>query len=705
MQTAQNAANTAQTAADAAQSTANAAQAQANTNKTGLSGVTTRVTTAEANISALDGKISTKVEKSEFDELGNIVSQQGTKIEQTDEQVLILAGQRIGGTNLIRIGTDEQISLTVGTLRREGGTYYQSSGLLAQMQPHSGNYNILMFKEGVKVRPGSYMLSFWCWTYGIDVQPTVRCNLLNMDATRDHYFKDIQPTANTPVRYEIPVEVTYTDTMRLRFVVPTKWTAGNLFFSDVKLEEGDKATAWSPCPDDPAGSVNAGGVVRVDSTGVHLSGGVVEMETSDGDEFIHITNSGISASSLEAANVAKRYAGKTAIIVKPDATSAQIAGGGYFRSLPEACAALSGRYLDKAVTITVSGTTYGDAYLRGVTGFGSVTVTGGGNILYGSLSLLDNTAEIWVNGLKIVRSGSAHAFAGRQYGTGWARWYQCVLYGNGGDQGFLTDRGARAMIWSCELYNAAKLLQVSHNANVSCIGLKGGGGTNFLHGDGGLVTWSGTRPDGVLSIANPCLREPYDLAALPVDYGTAQPSVPVVQTAAYSYLYSDSHVGGWGYFDNDDIYQGFVRTSDAGDTAAAYGVIWFDQAAIRAALNGKTINQASLRLHMHTGVGRGSAVSVQLYGTNTAYAGRSGAPALTASYGDIGSTNPGETAEITIPAQAVRDLVGGTICALVLKSSDTELYKDRDYSRNYARFSGSTTATAENCPRLTVVYQ
>ncbi len=712
-----------------------AAQSKADANAADLTAVTKRVTTAEASISALDGeisskvsktdfnalgnrvssaestitqqdgKISAKVEKSEFDELGNIVSQQGTKIEQTDEQVLILAGQRIGGTNLIRIGTDEQISLTAGSISRGTTNYYRQGGVLFSMSAHSGTNNILTFKEGVKVRPGNYMLSFWCWTYGIDVQPTVRCNLLNMDLTRDHYFKDIQPTANTPVRYEIPVEVTYTDTMRLRFVVPTKWTAGNLFFSDVKLEEGDKATTWSPCPDDPAGSVNAGGVVRVDSTGVHLSGGVVEMETSDGDEFIHITNSGISASSLEAPNVARRYAGKTAIIVRPDATSAQIAGGGYFRSLPEACAALSGRYLDKNVTITVSGTTYGDAYLRGVTGFGSVTVTGGGNILYGSLSLLDNTAEIWVNGLKIVRSGSAYAFAGRQYGTGWARWYQCVLDGNGGDQGFLTDRGARAMIWSCELYNAAKLLQVSHNANVSCIGLKGGGGTNFLHGDGGLVTWSGTRPDGVLSIANPCLREPYDLAALPIDYGTAQPSVPVVQTAAYSYLYSDSHVGGWGYFDNDDIYQGFVRTSDAGDTAAAYGVIWFDQAKIKAALNGKTINQASLRLHMHTGVGRGSAVSVQLYGTNTAYAGRSGAPALTASYGDIGSTNPGETAEITIPAQAVLDLVSGTICALVLKSSDAELYKDRDYSRNYARFSGTGSATAENCPRLTVVYQ
>ena len=110
---------------------------------------------------------------------------------------------------------------------------------------------------------------------------------------------------------------------------------------------------------------------------------------------------------------------------------------------------------------------------------------------------------------------------------------------------------------------------------------------------------------------------------------------------------------------------------------------------------------------MADGVGRGVAVSVQLYGTNMAYSGRSGAPGLTTSYGTIGTTEPGEVSEITIPTAVISDITAGRIQALVLKSDDTELYKDRFYSKNYARFAGSTTAgsNAGICPRLTVVYQ
>ena len=79
--------------------------------------------------------------------------------------------------------------------------------------------------------------------------------------------------------------------------------------------------------------------------------------------------------------------------------------------------------------------------------------------------------------------------------------------------------------------------------------------------------------------------------------------------------------------------------------------------------------------------------------------------ALDAEYGTIGTTEPGEINEITIPAQAIRDMVSNGIKALVLYSDDRELYGERPYSRNYARFSGSTTASGDRRPRLTVVYQ
>ena len=109
---------------------------------------------------------------------------------------------------------------------------------------------------------------------------------------------------------------------------------------------------------------------------------------------------------------------------------------------------------------------------------------------------------------------------------------------------------------------------------------------------------------------------------------------------------------------------------------------------------------------MVAGVGRGSSVVVQLYGTNIAYDGRSGKPGLTTNYGTIGTTEPNMNNELTIPTSVINDIVSGKIQALVLKSDDTDEYKDRFYSENYARFEGSTSnTTADNCPRLTVVYQ
>lgn len=52
--------------------------------------------------------------------------------------------------------------------------------------------------------------------------------------------------------------------------------------------------------------------------------------------------------------------------------------------------------------------------------------------------------------------------------------------------------------------------------------------------------------------------------------------------------------------------------------------------------------------------------------------------------------------------QAVNDLVNGTINGLMLYSSDTGAYKERDYSKNYAVFDGAADSTP---PQLTVIYQ
>lgn len=180
--------------------------------------------------------------------------------------------------------------------------------------------------------------------------------------------------------------------------------------------------------------------------------------------------------------------------------------------------------------------------------------------------------------------------------------------------------------------------------------------------------------------------------------GVPEPSNPV--TAEYMLTNSDSYAGGsWIYFDDNDVRQGMLND------ARVRGCMWFDTETIRAELSGKTIVEAWLRLYAQKGVGRGVAVEVELYGTDMEYETRAGMPALSAGYGLIGTAVPGETALLPIPVQAVEDLVLGVISGLMVYSSDDELHDGESYSRNYARFSGSTSGDEKTMPVLTVMYQ
>lgn len=718
------------TAVQTAQNTADAAKTQAETNKNSLSSVTTRVTTAEANISALDGKISTKVEKADFDALGNKVSANTsaitqtaeairsevassvsglqTQIEQTDEQVLILAGRTVGGTNLIRCSE--------GTIWvKTGGVDYDwkkskscQSGVAAMMLAWSGTHNEVDYESNIDLEPGIYTLSFWSWYASLNVTVKIRPNILG--SGYDKYFDQyaFTPNPGVPKRYSFQLEIDYTGRAKFRFVTMTPWPVGEVYFTDVKLEKGNTATDWSPSPDDPASSVMAGSGVLITKDKIKLAAPETEIAipAADGERTVaKFDADGLTAERVQAGNVSYRYDGPAALYVNPNATSAQIAAGNYFKSLTDACVYLSYKILYGSVSITVQGDSYGVAELHCIGGGGRIDINGGGHKLIGSLYLYDCAPRVYVNSLTVSRpSNGAKTYAGAVTNCNFIAMNSVVLDGNGGAYALIIEYGARLWMENVELYNATHLLYALYGTDVTSRGLRGGGGTNFAWANGCILKMEGTRPDGEFIRSNAAMTYPDDPGALPIDYGTAQPSVPVISTASWSYLYSDSYAGKWG-IPNQDAAQGVIRTDSSGTTAAVYGTIWFDAAAIRSALSGKTIRQVSLRLTMLKGYGRDTTVSVQLCGTNAAYSGRSGQPQLVTSYGTIGATEPGAVSEITIPTAVISDIVNGTIQALVLKSDDSELYKDRDYSKNYARFAGSATADGSTCPRLTVVYQ
>ncbi len=470
------------------------------------------------------------------------------------------------------------------------------------------------------------------------------------------------------------------------------WT-GSVTFRNLKVEIGDMATDWTPAPEDAAKSVDTGGAVRIDQTGVHMSGGTIEMETADGDEYIHIRNDGISASSLSAPNVAKRYSGPTGLYVNPNATSSQIAAGNYFRSLTDALATINNRMLDYNVFVNMSSgmSDYADAVISGVYGDGAILIYGENATVYGTVTVRNSHAQVIISSLHVaIPSGVERA--AYEVRNAFLTIYSSTMSGN--HRAFTVDVNgyldARSCVFKVNAENSAYVLRSTAHFE-ECIG----NGRMLCHR--GNMTAYGKVPIGNVEYWESCV--PNNVSSLTPTGTDGTPAAPVISTVTYNYTSSDSYRGGWSYFDTDAPRQGFNGMD-------IYGTIWFDAAAIRSALSGKTIKQASLRLFMVKGVGRGRSVVVQLHGTNMGYNGRSGRPELTTSYGTIGTTEPDMNNEMTIPTAVIDDIVSGKIQALVLKSDDTVEYKDKFYSENYARFEGSTSATtADNCPRLTVVYQ
>lgn len=687
----------------------------------------------KAELTAMSAQIESRVTRTEFDALGSQVASNHTamtqtaeeirseaadsisgletRITQNDEQIELLAGRAVGGTNLV---SAVDATVTVGEVETVEDKYWAQSRTACRMDAFSEGYNIVLFPKAAKLYPGAYTLSFWSQAAGLNGSITVNCNLNNGKtgtAGRDVYFHYFTP-ATTPTRHSVPVQVNYEDAMMLRFVVSTPFASGCVRISDVKLERGDVATAWSPAADDPAYALADGSGFLMNRETIRATTKRFEVAALKPDGVttqMRITGDGAVFDHLEAPNVAARYDGPAAVTVKPTATSAEMAAGGVYRSLADALAALSNRSLGYDVTISVLGDSYGMAELCGLCGSAhGLTITGNGHSIIGSFRAANCPVSISVSDLTFAWS----AAGGRSYAANFdacarVNLNRCVVNGNGTTTGLHLAWGTRATAEDCAFYNVSDSLVIAgDNVDLTMIDAKGSG-PYFIWTDGAVVKWQGTRPSGswwqgVVSITSG------DLAALTVDSGTETPQEQTIQTATWAATGADSYAGGyvnsWNYprgGGNDDVYQGF--TVDAG---RIYGCIWFDNASIRQTLNGKTVKQAALRLTPRLYTGTGRAVDVRLVGISTAYASRSGAPTVAGTdYGVIGKLTPGQTVTATIPPIAAEELADGVIEGFALFSEDSGAIAGERYSANYARFDGMTSGDAGSRPALTVTYR
>lgn len=571
----------------------------------------------------------------------------------------------------------------------------------------------------IYISPGSYTVSCYAWQWNLGgAKPTLYFDMHSPDRTtfaQNVMSTTLEDTASGGAvrKYTGTLNVTgYTGLVSVRFIIVGTFSQGDIGITEWKLERGNNATDWSPYREQFSAGTNV--LINKDRFSVTTPEMNVNITSADGTErMLTIDKNGIHAQSIDCPNVAPRYDGPGTLYVNPNATSAQIAAGNYFRSMADAFAALSEKQIAYSVTINLAAgmTEYGNVRLRGVSGPYWVYINGNSSSranLVGQLDLSYNKCMVRVQYLNVNSDVNARAiFIGGA--TSMAIIQHCTVTGKGvsgtvdgesntGSVGVYAEWGSNVQVTGCELYDTYRSLYVQTLGQMQSISNKG---NCTIGANRSQIFVSGTAPSETAAGEWSQVQggKIWVDSGVTIDQGS-KPSAPTVTTKTVSYKANNSDVyagGGWNNYSAEDIYQGY--TTALGEHR---GCFWFDNATIRSALNGKTIKQATLTLYQMSGVGRNQPVQVNLEGI-TATSGTGSSPIGKPEYGVIGTTlGVNQATTFTLPTAVITDLVKGTINGLMLRTGETSVMKNDDNSYHYARFAGK--ATAANAPVLTVVY-
>lgn len=684
-----------------------------------LSGAARKVIDSKASAGEVQSAIEQSAEQIRT-EVSDTAAGLQTQIDQTADSVTILAGKTVGGENLIKnggfySGLDgwAQYEYSVSGTGRSAAVETEGRdvpNLILRADNETGIYGVLQKIQGLRSNT-EYTLQWYaagvsCGTVTAEIRDT------HSGAWLISKKKTITAAGGNNLalydRFTVQFSTGDSTDVNILLYSNTFGAGASLCIAQVKLEEGNTATAWSPARTDPANSLTAGSSVRINEDEVRIATKRFEVEAykEDGSTAsMRFTADALAVDRIDSPSVAPRYMGPAHVYVDPAATGAQIEAGTHFRTLGDALQTVNNRQLGYEVTIHMAGgmTEYGQLMIAGLCGEALFITSDSANHakLHGAMRIRRCSAEVEITYLDAIVPSNLSLSPYIVRSCSYVRIADCVISCR--QTAFHISRGANVMAENNTLFvEASQAGYVMYGGRAH---FQNNIGSGALVCDAGIMTIAGKVPAGGVGYSN--TFEPNNLNAVTPTGAGGAPAAPVVTTAEYPMLHADSYAAGnvdsWAYPQSkpsDDLYQGYT-----GQAGRICGCIWFDNAAIRAALSGKTVNQASIRLTAQKYVGRGAAVTVHLRGTATAYEGRSGHPALTTDYGAIGTAEPGTTATLTIPNQAVTDLVNGAIEGLMLYSEDTQDMEGRNYSQNYMRFDGGTSGSAETRPALTVIYE
>lgn len=467
---------------------------------------------------------------------------------------------------------------------------------------------------------------------------------------------------------------------------------GSVTFRNLKMEIGNKATDWTPAPEDGYKSsyieirddhvdISTGGRFRVTSGDVDITTSKFSVsitdETGGEDELLTIDATGVRAANLSAPNVAMRYDGPWQIIVNSGATSAQVESGSYVRSMQEAFDRLNDRFLPYYAEVKLETDTYENVSIHGIyAGPGDLQIVGQGHTVYGKIVAQNVNANFTVSNLKVCNaSGSVWKIQNCRY----VSLSSCAAEGySTASAGYSILSGSIVIVDRCEVYNCGIGVNAEWGAKVDVVSLKGTTTQYAYRVFGAVITNSGSRPSGGLTGVN-FISAPGDLLTVPIDTGSGV-VVPTTGSATFNPSATGTYTTYW-WSGDSDIRQGYTKSN-----GRIKGGIFYAISGV-----GSNVASAILRLTRLKGYGKGSAVQVKVYGTTSS--GKSGNPALSTEGYVLGNIDNGQTADFSLPAALAAGLGNGTYKGIILYADDTGAMSGKKYSSNYARFAADAPMT------------
>ncbi len=427
----------------------------------------------------------------------------------------------------------------------------------------------------------------------------------------------------------------------------------SLWVAGLKLEKGNKATDWSPAPEDPAGSLSVSSdysKVDINKDRVRIVSKRMEVAvpSDDGeDDVLRVDADGVHAEVVEADQIVSE-----SVVHTQGAASYTPANAGELAAILEE---LSGKHLTGDVSIDCANVTSGSYTIQGLSGEGRLQLQNG---RINNLEIKDCGSTV-VHLSRVQVTNSAIAVSVNR--SSMVYMYACTLNaGVGIDLGAEWPAQATSQTCTGDCTTFAKL---NYNSRLCCIGT--------------------SKPTGTVSVSNG--GEVYNATSDPTFAAKSDPSIPTTQTVTVSLSPTQTYtLQGTSNSDENKLYQGRYSSSQP----LRKGVMLFTLPTdLTSAGN---IDSATLTLKRIGGVGQGGGVTVQvrcydqtgtLYASKTAY--------------------DGQTVSIDVTS-AVKAMKTNGYTGLMLYNPDTTTVGSKSYTASYSRFAGKGESGA---PVLKVSYR